>query len=136
MLGPLVDTDMLSEVFKGRNEAVRSNSLDYLTEFGSFRYSVITHYEILLGLRLRDASVQLATYNQLATQSVIVFVDSDIADKAAGICASLRGQGKDIGDKDCLIAATALSLGQPLVTGNESHFSRVPDLEIINWRQA
>jgi tRNA(fMet)-specific endonuclease VapC len=38
-----------------------------------------------------------------------------------------------IGDADILIAATAIENNAGLVTGNERHFRRIPDLHVENW---
>jgi predicted nucleic acid-binding protein len=46
----------------------------------------------------------------------------------------LRQNGCLIGDFDILIAATAIQMGEPLVTANIEHFKRVPGLECIAYR--
>ena len=51
----------------------------------------------------------------------------------ARIGAKLAAKGETIGDTDTMIAAHALTLGVILVTNNERHFSRVPELRIANW---
>ena len=38
-------------------------------------------------------------------------------------------------DTDTLIAATALARGLILVTSNERHLRRIPDLRAENWRR-
>ena len=42
----LLDTDTLSEVMKGVNQGVQDNARQYLRAFGSFTFSLITHYEL------------------------------------------------------------------------------------------
>jgi tRNA(fMet)-specific endonuclease VapC len=49
---------------------------------------------------------------------------------------ALEKQGKLIGPPATLIAAHALSLRCALVTNNESEFSRVPRLRVLNWAKA
>ena len=39
-----------------------------------------------------------------------------------------------IDDIDCMIAATALRLEEPIVTANGTHFSRVPRLQVQAYR--
>ena len=58
----LLDTDTLSEVMKGRDANVRENARQYLTIFGAFTFSIITRYEILRGLKARNAVRQLARF--------------------------------------------------------------------------
>ena len=45
----------------------------------------------------------------------------------------MRKAGTPVDDADVLIAATALTLGSPLATGNVRHFSRFSDLTLVNW---
>lgn len=46
----------------------------------------------------------------------------------------LKAQGLMIGSNDLWIAATALVHGCPVVTANDEHFRRVPDLEVLLYR--
>jgi tRNA(fMet)-specific endonuclease VapC len=54
-------------------------------------------------------------------------------ERYATIKTGLKKQGKLIDDFDILIAAVALSHKLTLVTNNEKHFERIPDLKIENW---
>jgi len=54
-------------------------------------------------------------------------------DSFAVIKADLKKQGKLIDDFDILISAVALSNDMILVTNNEKHFERIPNLKIENW---
>jgi tRNA(fMet)-specific endonuclease VapC len=45
----------------------------------------------------------------------------------------LKENGRLIGTNDLWIAATALVHGLPLVTRNEAHFRRVPDLRVVAY---
>ena len=44
-----------------------------------------------------------------------------------------RKKGNDIGDFDLLIASIALTHGEPLLTKNANHFSRVPGLAVETY---
>lgn len=48
--------------------------------------------------------------------------------------AYLKAQGRMIGVNDLWIAATALVHAVPIVTANDEHFRRVPDLEVLPYR--
>ena len=50
----------------------------------------------------------------------------------ARIWAELAAQGKSVGSNDLLIAATALSLGFTVATGNVREFSYVPGLSLVD----
>ncbi len=51
----LLDTDMLSEILKGRNTQVVATGDQYLAEHGRLAFSAITFYEIYRGLRATRA---------------------------------------------------------------------------------
>lgn len=61
--------------------------------------------------------------------------DSECAVAYARIRASLECRGLPIGPNDLLIAATALSRGAVLVTGNTREFSRIEGLSIESWTE-
>lgn len=70
-----------------------------------------------------------------------LLVPFDVYDYDAIMCPSQYGRirqaletsGAAIGAMDLLIAAHALAVSATLVTNNVEHFSRVPDLRIVNW---
>ncbi len=51
------------------------------------------------------------------------------------IKARLRSEGKIINDADILISSIVIANDGILVTNNISHFERIPDLKLENWRQ-
>lgn len=57
----LVDTDILSEFFRG-NPKIIENVDGYLKEYDSINLSIITYYEILNGLLYKDAKKQLKKF--------------------------------------------------------------------------
>lgn len=131
----LLDTDTLSEVIKGRDPAVSQRASDYLTAQGVFTFSIITRYEILRGLKARDATRQLQAFDAQCQKSRILLLTDEIIVRAADIYADLCRRGELISDADILIAATALVHRLTLVTGNTDHFQRMAGLPIENWRR-
>lgn len=130
----LLDSDTLSEIMKGRDQRVLRQAGEYLREHHGFRFSIITRYEVLRGLRAKDANRQIATFLQQCRASAVYPMTEEVIDRAAEIYAVLHKRGRLIPDADLLIAATALVHGLVLVTGNEDHFERVPGLRFVNWR--
>lgn len=55
------------------------------------------------------------------------------AAKAGQIMHYLDNTGQKIGEKDAMIAAIAITHGQPLVTRNKKHFSKIKELRIEEW---
>jgi len=65
----------------------------------------------------------------------VLAFDTVAAQRYGEIRAELERLGTPIGDADMRIAAIALSNGLRVVTGNERHFRRVPELETENSLQ-
>jgi tRNA(fMet)-specific endonuclease VapC len=111
------------------------------TPLESLAISIITVEEILRGgldtvrraqSRKRlivEAYTELSTlYTQLHRLPFLSY-----SREAERIFESFPASVKRIGINDCRIAAIAITSGNTLVTGNESHFRRVPGLSVENW---
>ncbi|MEQ9549518.1 MAG: type II toxin-antitoxin system VapC family toxin [Coleofasciculus sp. G3-WIS-01] len=131
----LVDTDILSMFFRG-NPAVVSNFQTYLNEYRQINLSIITYYEILSGLKHRDAHKQLALFLEFATQNTVLPLTQTAVTLAAEFYASLRKDGTPVDDIDLLIAGTAVANNLVLITHNQRHFSRIEGLEWQDWSQS
>ena len=59
MAKSLLDTDILSEYFKGYNQTVIGHAARYAREHGTFTFTSVTVYEIVYGLELKGATSQL-----------------------------------------------------------------------------
>ena len=66
----------------------------------------------------------------------VVHSNRAIVRQYSELFASLRRQNRLIGPNDLWIAATALSLGLPLLTRNADEFERVSELEIVDYTTA
>ena len=136
MLPTLLDTDILSEVLKQRDNNVLQAARVYLGEWRRFTVSVLTRYEILRGLRAKSAVHQELAFDALCRLSQMLPLTAPIAVRAAAIYADLQLRGGLIGDADILIAAMALEHGLAIATGNIAHFERIPGLQVVNWRES
>lgn len=131
---PLIDSDTLSEIIKGRDQVVRDRARGYLATHGRFRFSILTRYEILRGLKAKEAVRQITLFEQQCSKSEILPLTDAIVQRAAEIYGALYRRGALISDADLLIAATALVHEVVLITENRAHFSHIPDLRIESWR--
>lgn len=132
MKAALVDTNILSLFFRGHPQVV--NNLDlYLREYETINLSIITYYEIVSGLKHRDAHKQLALFLEFVGQNTVLPLTQNVADISASLYANLRKSGQPIDDIDLLIAGTAIANGLTLVTHNRKHFERITQLEVENW---
>jgi tRNA(fMet)-specific endonuclease VapC len=130
----LLDTDTLSEIMRGRDSNIVQKAREYLITRGQFRISIITRYEILRGLKAKQASRQITLFEERCKKSILYPLIDDIIVKASDIYAYLYNQGLLISDADILIASTALVNNLTLITGNLEHFNRIPGLVSQSWR--
>ncbi len=127
----LLDTDTLSEIMRGRDSNIVQKAREYLKTHGQFRISIITRYEILRGLKAKQASRQITLFEERCRKSILYPLIDDIIVKASDIYAYLYNQGLLISDADILIASTALVNNLTLITRN---FNRIPNLVCQSWK--
>ncbi len=132
----LLDTDTLSEIMKGKNPSIEQHAREYLRTNGRFRVSVITRYEILRGLKAKQAVRQMAIFEDKCNRSYLYPVTDEIVVRASDIYAYLYQKGLLINDADILIASTAMVHNLTLITGNTDHFARLPNLLCKNWKSS
>jgi tRNA(fMet)-specific endonuclease VapC len=128
----LLDTDTLSAIMK-KNPAALAQAQQYLRVYSRFTFSIITRYEVLRGLKAKQASRQLVDFGRLCDASEVVPLTDEIVVRAADIYADLKRRGELISDADILIGASALSQTCSVITRNENHFKRISGLNVENW---
>ena len=136
----LLDTDILSEYLKGRDQNVVARAADYAQHYGVFTFTSVTVHEIVYGLELKGASGQLRkALAWLGRNEQVTPANADYL-AAATVRAAARRQGYILELSDCLIATVAARLRMPLVTGNTGDFRAIQatgiNLTIDNWRTA
>ena len=128
----LLDTDTVSYIMR-RDPTVMARAREYRQAGQRYALSIVTRYEVLSGLMWRGAARQLERFDRFCNLSDVLPLSEDVVVRAAQIYAKLRSRGEPLDDADILIAATALVHGLALVTNNERHFGRIPDLRLDNW---
>ena len=96
---------------------------------------MITYYEIVSGLKHRDAQKQLGQFLEFASQNIILSLTREAADIAAELYADLRKKGQPIDDIDLLIAGIAMANGLVMATQNRKHFDRIAELKVKDWSE-
>lgn len=93
----LLDTDILSEIIKGKNAAVAARATAYLAQEARFTTSAVTVAEIVYGFRRMGREDRVAQFEaSLAAADVLPF--DDAAGRLAGrINADLEHNGRVIG---------------------------------------
>ncbi len=91
--------------------------------------SSITYFEAMIGARTAH---EHATLLEMFSGMTIVPFDSSVADILIGLfLTSSQKSLRTHHSADCMIAATALSLGVPLLTNNPRDFSSISGLEVL-----
>jgi tRNA(fMet)-specific endonuclease VapC len=135
----LLDTDIFSEVLKGRDPVVARAAKSYLSEHGVLTLSSATVLEVSKGLYRTRYPDSLPALLEVFEAHEILDITPEQARLAGQILAELDRHGIPTGVIDPIIASTAIIHRLPLVTGNERHFQRIHELgfeiEIDNWRR-
>ena len=127
----LLDTDTLIYSFKG-NEQVIEN-IKYHAEAPK-ALSVISYGELIYGAhKSTQVSSNLARVHRLREIFPIIDTTSSIMECFGLIKSELSKKGITVDDFDLLIGSTAITFGYTVVTNNEKHFKKIPDLKIVNW---
>jgi tRNA(fMet)-specific endonuclease VapC len=125
MLKAILDTDILSEYLKGRDRIVIGHAAEYARQHRVFTFTSVTVHEIVYGLELRGAAAQLEKALLWLNQNEQITPTADDYLQAARIKALARNQGSVVELPDGLIAAVAVRLDMPLVTGNTADFHAI-----------
>lgn len=121
----LLDTDILSEILKGKSAVVTARAGAYLAQQGCFTTSAVSVAEIVYGLRRVGRDDRMAQFEASLDTAEVLSLDDAAARLAGRINADLERAGRIIGMPDVFIAAIALRNGLPIVTGNVAHFEEV-----------
>lgn len=134
----LLDTDILSEILKGKNPQVTVRENSYLEAYGRFSTTSLTVLEIVKGLKKVNREDRIVEFEaNLATMDVLP-LDGEAGVLAGRIFADLERSGQPIGRIDPMIAAISIKNSLALITGNRSHYERVVEigypLRLEDWR--
>ncbi len=127
----LLDTDIIIYSLKGVPEVIESMK-NHATDPKAI--SVITYGELIYGAeKSQQKSRNLSKIHRLRELFPVIDVSCAIMDTFGDLKATLSRKGTTVDDFDLIIAATALSMGYSVVSNNERHFSKIPDLSYVNW---
>jgi len=122
----LVDTDVIIEYLRGRDQAVQ-----YLESLqGTLYVSVITVAELYSGVRDNEQE----TLEQFLSAFDVVAVDHALA-RVAGLCRKSCQPAHGTGLADAIVAMSAEAVGAVLVTFNERHYRMAGDI-LIPYRRS
>ena len=96
MSNVLLDTDILSEILKGKSAAVTARARTYLAQQGSFTTSAVSVAEIVYGLRRVGREDRLAQFEAALEMAEVLPLDDAAARLAGRINADLERAGRII----------------------------------------
>ena len=131
MASYLFDTDAISEVWRPRPLQAYLQWLEGIPLESQYS-SAVTLGELYKGAYRSSNPERYLSYieERLLPNVTVLPYDVAVAKVFGGIRAVLEVQGRILEDSDLQIAATAIHHGLELVTGNMSHFERVPGLKL------
>ena len=134
----LLDTDILSEIQRAKNNAVLNRSSAYEETHEPLSLSSLSLFEIVQGWHHAGRPERASIFLSWASRRVVLPFDHRCAHLAGQIGGALMRVGRTIGVVDVCLAATAIQHGRVLVSGNTAHFGYVRDagfdLQLENWR--
>lgn len=136
----LLDTDIFSELMRGKNEVVRARAHAYLEQHERLTISTITVLEVVKGLHKMRRADALERFIQRLDALEVLSMGRDEAIIGGRVYGDLERLGQPIGRADPMIAGVAIAHGLVLATGNGEHYARIQaaghDLVLDNWRIA
>lgn len=122
-----LDSSILIDYFRKKNKE-KSAFVKLARSHKSFAVSVITRFEFLVGGREKH----LLFWEEFFKDFQILPLTSKCVDAAAEVNETLRKKNKQIAFPDLLIAASAMAYNLPLATLNAKHFSRIPEIRLVD----
>ena len=132
MIGYMLDTEICSYIIRERplNVFERFKKID----MSQLYISAVTYAELIYGVdHSSSKKINRPIIDDFVQHLRILSWDQEAAEHYGKIRAFLRADGSIIGSMDMMIAAHARSQAMTLVTNNDKHFMRVPELEVENW---
>ncbi len=123
----ILDTDVLIWYMRGNKKAY-----NLLEDAKHFSISVVTYIELIQGMRNKNELVELRKFFS-GWKTEILYINEEISAKAM-FFVERHYLAHAMQLADALIAATAVSNGLPLVTGNEKHYKVIKELEIKKFK--
>ncbi len=98
--------------------------------------SAVTVMELRIGALLGEPesrrAIRASFLSHISLKCPVLPFTEHEAEEAARLFSALRRAGQRIGERDLLIAATAIANGHSLITLNRSEFERVPGLTLLD----
>jgi tRNA(fMet)-specific endonuclease VapC len=128
----ILDTNIVSQIVR-HNTQVLGHYNSALDGGEILSISAVTFYELKRGEPAPQFARLKPALGILLEDLELVIPDFHTYEVAAEIWWDLKQAGTKLEDNDILIAATAMSFGETLITDNTKHFERIKGLKLENW---
>lgn len=123
----IIDTDILIWYMRGNEKAKKA-----IGKSTAFQISVVTYMELVQGMRSKSELKELRKAFKNWNAHVL-FINEEISSKALFFVERFF-LSHSLELADALIAATAVSSGIPIFTGNDKLYRMIKELEIRKFR--
>lgn len=135
----VLDTDIYSEIVKGKDASVAARADEHLASHKRLTISIVTVIEVVKGWHRLNREDRVQRFLGEIRDIEVLPLGVKAAEMAGRIQADLERAGTPVGYADALVAAIALRHGVPLISGNTSHFVPIQvagySLVLSNWRE-
>jgi predicted nucleic acid-binding protein len=127
----IIDTTFLIDLEREISRKKPGSAMEFLARnhAQTMRISVVTFGELAEGYE-DPAALEL---EELIAPYEIVEITRSIGRRYAALSRVLRSSGSRLGDNDLWIGATAIEVGEPLVTRDYDHFRRITGLTAMGY---
>jgi len=115
------------------NANVIANIEKAITDGSSIIIPPIVYYEVKRGLKFINATKKMKEFETLCELFPVGELSNFLLEKSIEIYIQERKAGRNIEDADIFIASFCILNNYVLVTDNIDHFTKISDLQIINW---
>ncbi|MEM3549630.1 MAG: type II toxin-antitoxin system VapC family toxin [Candidatus Bathyarchaeia archaeon] len=127
----IIDTDILVDMLRGLEKAVKFIA-DLEQKGITLSTTVINAFELYYGAyKSKNKLNNLTAANKLLERMVTLKMTLRSAERAGQIHAELEAKGQQIGIRDIIIGAIALTKGYPLITRNTAHLQKIQGLNLM-----
>ena len=123
----VIDTDVLIWYMRGNDKAYQ-----LVENTNNFFISVVTYMELVQGMRNKN-ELNCLRKSLHDWNAKVLYISEEISSKAM-FYVEQHYLSHSLQLADALIGATSVAYGQPILTGNDKHYTMIKDIQIKKFR--